>query len=650
VTTPYAIVIVSVRGVGGDGAMTVVGALWREAGRCFQAVLRVAADIGVWVIGTLIIAVVTAGFARADPALPDPGSFNIDLDPATASGPRAPKQLYTFGVPYTWSGSLNWRYNDAGRPTSISKTDVIAGINAAAGQWMAACKVTIAQASDTTTPPQTINGTAPSSNENVIGWGNLAIPPKGGPNLSGVTYTSSRQGALVDADTTFSTTWITNPLALRRVAVHELGHAIGLAHSNVEGQVMSGPVGSNNPGVPDTPYNSLSTLQVDDIQGCLCLYGPSVANAGQGFLCDLPSHLEFGSTALGTTSGSKAVTLTNDAKSGNVVIGQISMSAPDFRYTGGCYPGTTLAPGQSCTFGIAFAPIGTAGSRIGYAQIATGTLGPYRFPLTGTASGAPPRNYEGLWWNAPAASEPGWGVNFAHQGDTLFVTWFTYDNEGKPLWFAAVAQKQSGDVYSGELFTATGPAFNAVPFKASSVLETTVGSATFSFSDVNHGTFAWNVDGVAQTKAITRQIFASAVPTCTFGAQANLALASNHQGLWWNFPANSEAGWGMYVTQQGDTLFITWYTYGLDGQPMWLIALARPIAPNVYSGPISTVTGPSFAAAPFDPSRVVETEIGTATLTFIDGNNGSFAYSVNGIAQTKEITRQVFVAPGTVCQ
>jgi len=89
--------------------MTVVGALWREAGRCFQAVLRVAADIGVWVIGTLIIAVVTAGFARADPALPDPGSFNIDLDPATASGPRAPKQLYTFGVPYTWSGSLNWR-------------------------------------------------------------------------------------------------------------------------------------------------------------------------------------------------------------------------------------------------------------------------------------------------------------------------------------------------------------------------------------------------------------------------------------------------------------------------------------------------------------------------------------------------------------
>ncbi len=34
-------------------------------------------------------------------------------------------------------------------------------------------------------------------------------------------------------------------------------------------------------------------------------------------------------------------------------------------------------------------------------------------------------NYQGLWWNAPAGSESGWGINFAHQGDTLFATWFT---------------------------------------------------------------------------------------------------------------------------------------------------------------------------------------------------------------------------------
>jgi len=42
--------------------------------------------------------------------------------------------------------------------------------------------------------------------------------------------------------------------------------------------------------------------------------------------------------------------------------------------------------------------------------------------------------------------------------------------------------------------------------------------------------------------------------------------------------------------------------------------------------------------------------VGTATFSFVDGNNANFAYTVNGIAQNKAITREVFVNPGTVCQ
>ncbi|HEX6793354.1 MAG TPA: glycosyl hydrolase family 28-related protein, partial [Casimicrobiaceae bacterium] len=43
-----------------------------------------------------------------------------------------------------------------------------------------------------------------------------------------------------------------------------------------------------------------------------------------------------------------------------------------------------------------------------------------------SAAAASP-NYEGLWWASPAGSESGWGINFAHQGDIIFATWFTYD-------------------------------------------------------------------------------------------------------------------------------------------------------------------------------------------------------------------------------
>jgi len=43
------------------------------------------------------------------------------------------------------------------------------------------------------------------------------------------------------------------------------------------------------------------------------------------------------------------------------------------------------------------------------------------------------------------------------------------------------------------------------------------------------------------------------------------------------------------------------------------------------------------------------TKVGSATFTFTTGNQGTFAYTVNGISQAKTIVRQVFVEPGTVC-
>ena len=59
---------------------------------------------------------------------------------------------------------------------------------------------------------------------------------------------------------------------------------------------------------------------------------------------------------------------------------------------------------------------------------------------------------------------------------------------------------------------------------------------------------------------------------------------------------------------------------------------------------------------PFIPANVVLTPVGTATLTFADGNSATFAYTVTlgtppvTVTQTKQITRQIFQAPGTVCQ
>ena len=263
---------------------------------------------------------------------------------------------------------------------------------------------------------------------------------------------------------------------------------------------------------------------------------------------------------------------------------------------------------------------------------------------------APPSvttNYGGLWWNAPAGSEDGWGISLAHQGDIIFASWFTYDAARNPLWMVMTAYKTAEGVYSGTLYTTSGPAFNAVPFDPNAVVRTPVGTGTLTFVDANNGTFTYAVNGLLQSKTITRQVFGP-LPACTFGAQPNLALATNYQDMWWN---PSESGWGISLTQEGSTIFGAWFTYNQDGTPLWLTVTATPTQQaGVYAGSLYLTRGPAFSAVPFDPATVTKSIVGGATLSFADGNHATFAYTVFGITQAKPITRQVFVTPGTACQ
>jgi len=271
----------------------------------------------------------------------------------------------------------------------------------------------------------------------------------------------------------------------------------------------------------------------------------------------------------------------------------------------------------------------------------------------GAASAA--ANYQGLWFN-PA--ESGWGINFAHQGDVIFASWFTYDLTGKGTWLVMTANKTAPNTYTGQLFQGTGPAFDAVPFPplgspGGATVSGLGGTGTLSFIDSNNATFTYTVAGISQTKTITRQLFGPQ-PTCTFGAQPNLALATNYTDLWWAAPAGSEAGWGVNLTHQGDIIFATWFTFDHDRTPRWMVVQATKTGPGVYAGTqVYRLTGPAFNAVPFPPIGSVGGPtgviVGTASFAFSDGNNAMFSYTVDGVTQNKAITREVFVAPGTVC-
>lgn len=110
------------------------------------------------------------------------------------------------------------------------------------------------------------------------------------------------------------------------------------------------------------------------------------------------------------------------------------------------------------------------------------------------------------------AAEDGWSVLFVQQDFTIFAAMYVYGPDGKATWYAAALAYQGRNtfVWSGDLFTATGPWFASTPFASSAVTVAVVGTMTFSASltDLRKGTLTYTVNGMQVEKQIQRYLFA----------------------------------------------------------------------------------------------------------------------------------------------
>ncbi|QJR11378.1 hypothetical protein DSM104443_02453 [Usitatibacter rugosus] len=258
--------------------------------------------------------------------------------------------------------------------------------------------------------------------------------------------------------------------------------------------------------------------------------------------------------------------------------------------------------------------------------------------------------YQGTWWASPGGRENGWGINTTHQGNTIFATWFTYDANGDGQWLVmSNAERAADGSFTGKIHRVTGPAFDAVPFDPRLVTRTEVGTGTLTFTSATEGTFAYTLDGVTQSKPITRQVFGDVVPECV--SSGSTGTIDNYQDLWWN-AGGSESGWGLNITHQGEVIFATWFTFAASGKGQWLVMsnLRRVERSDTYTGKIYRSRANRFDAQPWDSSSLHLVEVGEATLSFPDRSNGTFAYTLDGITQQKAITRTVFKDASAVCR
>jgi hypothetical protein len=236
---------------------------------------------------------------------------------------------------------------------------------------------------------------------------------------------------------------------------------------------------------------------------------------------------------------------------------------------------------------------------------------------------------EGLWW--AGVQENGWGMSVARSGDALFNTFFVYDDSGRAQWIVMPAGTWNADFtsYTGDLYIPTGAWFGNYDASRLNV-GGPVGAATLTFSSKDSATLVYTVRGASGTKTLQRQVF-----------DTTGTIAGNFAGLWWGGAAQN--GWGLSIAQQGDTLFNVWYTYDAAGHAAWYVMPGGSwITPRTYSGPLYRTRGSRWADRTYDPSQLVVERVGTMTIAFDNQNDAYLTYVIDGVEQTRSITRQPF--------
>jgi cyclophilin family peptidyl-prolyl cis-trans isomerase len=296
--------------------------------------------------------------------------------------------------------------------------------------------------------------------------------------------------------------------------------------------------------------------------------------------------------------------------------------------------GEVSAASMAVVDAIALLPLTNAGSPFDtlpiVGAIATNTILKSNLAIVSAAI-AVPNNYQGLWWNA---NESGWGISITQHGNIGFVAMYTYDDAGQPIWYAITNCPITANGCTGDIYRINGGTAPTVPWAGAGRIPTKVGTGTFTFTDINTGSFNFTINNISKSKAITRFIFSTPGPL-------TLAPKMDFTDLWWN--AN-ESGWGLTLTQQSGIIFAAWYTYDTNGNPIWYAASNCPLnsAFTACESPLYRFSGGAPLSSTWPPGSPSLEAVGTVTFTFSNSTTGLMNYKVNNVTSSRAISRLVY--------
>jgi hypothetical protein len=202
---------------------------------------------------------------------------------------------------------------------------------------------------------------------------------------------------------------------------------------------------------------------------------------------------------------------------------------------------------------------------------------------------------EGLWL---ISSKPGSGFDIGiNSNNDLYMIWYTYTLDGRPLWYLASAPLNGSD-WNADLFEFTWDGNKANSKR--------VGDAQLNFQDASHATLSWTLDtGNGSTN----------IEYFVFDQGSNVSA-----GTWFD---PGQPGYGLTQVNQGTTQVKVLYFYDQAGNPVWALGSG---AATTETTTMDTFTG-TCPACSYENS--VASPTGTVTTSFSGQTSGVLSTDIN---------------------
>ena len=243
----------------------------------------------------------------------------------------------------------------------------------------------------------------------------------------------------------------------------------------------------------------------------------------------------------------------------------------------------------------------------------------------------------GSWYN-PSTSGQGVVMQVAPDfygpgRGLLFGGWFTFDTSasGGQRWYSVQGEVDSSATSATmPIYRSVGGNFAAPP----NVGVSSVGEATFAFTDCTHGTLTYAFsDGSGRSGTIPLTRLGANV-SCSPSGGTTAPPSYLLSGAWYD-PATSGQGLLFDLNPVQQTLFVAWYTYAVNGQQIGGAASERWYSMQASYTPgnasIENIAIFQSSGGVFDHAgTVTTTQVGTASIAFQGCTGATLTYHFTG--------------------